>query len=174
MLATVCGDADESMDMVRLGRRHAQNTLTTEMISGSLFHGHAHEHNQLPDELVPWNRKSNNWNASSPSWVADLASTILGRISDEVSWRTQWDHEDHEGSVNHTTSGRVGRERWPWTAVATRSVDGSLGSWRETWWCGFATSGLPRGWQSLASQWEHPRIQGMIQAYFSSTLETWD
>ena len=32
--------------------RYAQNTLTTEMVSGSLFHDHADEHNQLPDEFV--------------------------------------------------------------------------------------------------------------------------
>ena len=60
MLAIVGGDADESMDMVRpeaeawrpIHSRYAQNTLTAEMISGSLFHDHADEHNQLPDEFV--------------------------------------------------------------------------------------------------------------------------
>ena len=60
MLAVVGGDADESMDMVRLGaeawrlmhRRSAQSTLTTEMISGSLFHDHADEHNQFLDDFV--------------------------------------------------------------------------------------------------------------------------
>ena len=54
------GDADETMDMVRLEAetwrlihsRYAQNTLTAEMISGSLFHDHADEHNQLPDVFV--------------------------------------------------------------------------------------------------------------------------
>ena len=60
VLAIVGGDADESMDMVRPGAeawrlihsRYAQNTLTTGMISGSLFHDHADEHNQLLDEFV--------------------------------------------------------------------------------------------------------------------------
>ena len=32
--------------------RYAHNTLTAEVISGSLFHDHADEHNQLPDEFV--------------------------------------------------------------------------------------------------------------------------
>ena len=66
MLAIAGGDADESMDMVRpeaeawrlIHSRYAQNTLTTEMISGSLSHDHADEHNQLPDELFPWTRRS--------------------------------------------------------------------------------------------------------------------
>ena len=60
MLAIVSGDADESMDMTRPGAeawrlthsRYAQNTLTAEMISGSLFHDHADEQNRLPDEFV--------------------------------------------------------------------------------------------------------------------------
>ena len=60
VLAFVGGDANESMDMVRPGAeawrlihsRYAHNTQTTEMISGSLFHDHADEHNQLPDEFV--------------------------------------------------------------------------------------------------------------------------
>ena len=60
VLANVGGDADESIDMVRpeaeawrlIHSRYAQNTQTAEMISGSLFHDHADEHNQLPDEFV--------------------------------------------------------------------------------------------------------------------------
>ena len=61
VLAIVEGDADESMDMVRpngaeawrlIHSRYAQNNLTADMISGSLFHDHADEHNQLPDEFV--------------------------------------------------------------------------------------------------------------------------
>ena len=61
VLAIVEGDADENMDMVRpygaeawrlIHSRYAQNTLTADMISGSLFHDHADEHNQLPDEFV--------------------------------------------------------------------------------------------------------------------------
>ena len=55
-LAIVGGDADENMNIVRkeaeawrlIHSRCAQNT--TEMISGSLLHDHADEHNQLPDE----------------------------------------------------------------------------------------------------------------------------
>ena len=51
-------DADESMNMVKPGTeawrlihsRYAQNTLTTDMISGSLLHDHADKHNQLPEE----------------------------------------------------------------------------------------------------------------------------
>ena len=52
VLAKVGGDADESMDMVRPEADEAQNTLTAEMLSGSLFHDHADKHNQLLDELV--------------------------------------------------------------------------------------------------------------------------
>ena len=60
MLAIAGGDADENMDRVTpeaeawrlIHCRYAQNTLTAEMISGSLFHDHADEHNQLPDEFV--------------------------------------------------------------------------------------------------------------------------
>ena len=60
MLAIAGGDADEGMDMVRPGAeawrlihsRYAQNTLTAETLSGSLFHDHADEHNQLPDKFV--------------------------------------------------------------------------------------------------------------------------
>ena len=56
MSAIESGDADENMNMVRTEAeawrlkhsRYAQNT--TEMISGSLLHDHADEHNQLPDE----------------------------------------------------------------------------------------------------------------------------
>ena len=57
MSAIESGDAVESMNMVKPGTeawrlihsRYAKNTLT-EMISGSLLHDHADEHNQLPDE----------------------------------------------------------------------------------------------------------------------------
>ena len=60
VLTIVGGDADESMDMVRpeaeawrlIHSRCAQNTLTAEMLSVSLFHDHADKHNQLPDEFV--------------------------------------------------------------------------------------------------------------------------
>ena len=56
MSAIESGDADESMNMVRIEAeawrlihsRYAQNT--TEMISGSLLHDHADKYNQLPDE----------------------------------------------------------------------------------------------------------------------------
>ena len=55
VLAIVGGDADENMDRVRpeaeawrlIHSRCAQNTLTAEMISRSLLHDHADEHNQL-------------------------------------------------------------------------------------------------------------------------------
>ena len=54
------GDADENVNMVRaeaeawrlVHSRYAQNTLSTQMISGSLKHDRADEHNQLPDEFV--------------------------------------------------------------------------------------------------------------------------
>ena len=58
VLAIVSGDADENMvrpeaEVWRpIHSRYAQNTLTTEMISGSLLHDHADEHNQFPDEFV--------------------------------------------------------------------------------------------------------------------------
>ena len=52
VLAIVGGDAEESMDMVRSEAEEAQNTLTAEMLSGSLFDDHADQHNQLPDEFV--------------------------------------------------------------------------------------------------------------------------
>ena len=60
VLAIVGGDAEENMDRVRpeaeawrlTHSRYAQNTLTAETISGSFFHDHADEHNQVPDELV--------------------------------------------------------------------------------------------------------------------------
>ena len=52
VLALVGGDADESMNMERLEAEEAQNTLTAEMLSGSLFHDHADKHNQLLDEFV--------------------------------------------------------------------------------------------------------------------------
>ena len=57
VLAIAGGDADETVrpeaEAWRLRHsRYAQNTLTAEMISGSLFHDHADEHNQLPDEFV--------------------------------------------------------------------------------------------------------------------------
>ena len=56
MSAIESGDADESMNMVRIEAeawrlihsRYAQNT--TEIISGSLSHDHADKYNQLPDE----------------------------------------------------------------------------------------------------------------------------
>ena len=55
VLAIVSVDADENMDRVRneaeawrmIHSRYAQNTLTAEMISGSLFHDRADKHNQL-------------------------------------------------------------------------------------------------------------------------------
>ena len=58
MSAIGSDDADESRNMVRpeaeawrlIHSRYAQNTLTKEMISGSLLHDHADKHNQLPDE----------------------------------------------------------------------------------------------------------------------------
>ena len=60
MLAIVSGDADENMDRVRpeaeawrlIHSRYAQDTLTSEMISGSPLQDHADKHNQLPDEFV--------------------------------------------------------------------------------------------------------------------------
>ena len=59
-VAIVGGDAEENMDRVRPEAeawrlthiRYAQNTLTAETISGSLFHDYADEHNQVPDEFV--------------------------------------------------------------------------------------------------------------------------
>ena len=92
VFAIVSGVPDQNMDRVRpeveawrlIHSRYAQNTLTAEMNSGPLFHGHADEHNQLRDEFAKADGRSR-WNASSPSWVADLAATILGRIPDEVS-----------------------------------------------------------------------------------------
>ena len=59
MLAIEGGDADENMNMVKPGteawrpthNRYVQNTPSTEMISGSLPHGRADKHNQLPEEL---------------------------------------------------------------------------------------------------------------------------
>ena len=58
MSAIESGDVDESMNMVRteaeawrlIHSRYAQNTPTTEMISGSFLHDRTDEHSQLPDE----------------------------------------------------------------------------------------------------------------------------
>ena len=59
VLAIVGGDADDSMDTVRpeaeawrLNSQTRRTLLTSEMISGSLFHDHADEQIQLPHEFV--------------------------------------------------------------------------------------------------------------------------
>ena len=91
VLAIAGGDADENMDRVRpeaeawrlIHSRYAQNTLTAEMISGSLFHD-----NQLPEEFVI------SMESKEQKQTEDLAGMqahhhelqiFLGRISDEVS-----------------------------------------------------------------------------------------
>ena len=59
MLANVGGDADESMDMVRPEAEEAQNTLTAEMLSGSLSTTTlTSTTNFLMSLLFPWNRRS--------------------------------------------------------------------------------------------------------------------
>ena len=74
------------------------------MISGSFPHDRTGEHNQIPDE------------SKEQKQTEDLAGIQahhheqLPRSLDEYQTKFRDDHEDHEGSVDHTTSGRVGRE----------------------------------------------------------------
>ena len=60
--------ADDNMNGVRpkteawrpIHSRHAQNIPSTELISGSVSHGRADKHNQLPDKIVDskeWKKK---------------------------------------------------------------------------------------------------------------------
>ena len=71
------GDADENMNMVRaeaeawrlVHSRYAQNTLSTQMISGSLKHDRADEHNQLPDEFVAPMDSKEHMLPPTPVWV---------------------------------------------------------------------------------------------------------
>ena len=105
VLATAGGDADESMDMVRpeaeawrlIHSRYAQNTLTAEMISGTLFHDHADEHNQLPDEFVV------SMESKEPKQTEDLAGTqahhhelqiLLPRSLDEYQTKFRDEHNE--------------------------------------------------------------------------------
>ena len=62
--------------------RYAQNTLTTEMISGSLSHDPADKHNQLPGESKKQKHTENQRHELQP---VDIRSLDY----DEVSWRTQ-------------------------------------------------------------------------------------
>ena len=86
VLAIVSGDDDESMDIVRpeaearrlIHSRYAQNTLTTEMISGSLFHDHADEHNKLPDEFVV------SMESKEQKQMEDLAGTQAHRHEQQI------------------------------------------------------------------------------------------
>ena len=66
--------------------RYAQNTLTTEMISGSLLHDHADKHNQLPDGSKEQKHTEDLAGIQAHHHEQqELASTIRGRVSDDVS-----------------------------------------------------------------------------------------
>ena len=118
MSAIESGDADESMNMVKPGTeawrlihsRCAQNT--TEMISGSLLHDHADKYNQLPDESPDESKEQKHTvNQQHELQPVDIRSL------DEYRTKFRDEHneitKDHEGTIDRTTSNRVGRESWP-------------------------------------------------------------
>ena len=124
--------------------------LTAEMISGSLFHDHADEQQPTswwvccfhgiegakskPEDLAG--------TQSSPSWAADLASTILGRIQtkfrdehNEISktMKDLWILQ-HQAELEE----KAGNEQQLHKEMSMVAQDNDA----KTWWCEFATRRL--------------------------------
>ena len=184
VLAIVGGDADESMDMVRPEAEEAQNTLTAEMLSGSLFDDHADQHNQLPDEFVV------SIELKEQKQTEDLAGMqahrhelqiLLPRSSDE--YQTKFRDERNEitktmkvlSIIQH--EGELEEESWneqqlrKELSMVAQDDDAEHGDGNSRQEAYQEDDDLKLRNESIQ---EYKELQEQIQAYFSSTAEILD
>ena len=192
VLAIVDGDADESMDMVRpeaeawrlIHSRYAQNTLTAEMISGSLFHDHADEHNQLPDEFVV------SMESKEQKQTEDLAGTqahhhelqiVLPRSLDEYQTQFRDEHNEITKTMKDLSitqhqaelEAKAGNEQHLWKELSMVAQDsdvnhGDVNSRQEAYQ---EEDNFKFRNESIQ---EYKELHEQIQVHFSSTLEILD
>ena len=186
MSAIESGDADESMNMVKPGpeawrlilSRYAQNTLTTEMISGSLLHDHADKHNQLPDE------------SKEQKHTEDLAGTqahhheqqiLLPRSLDEYQTKFRDKHNEitktmkdlsiiqHQAELEKKADNeQQWRRELSMVAEDNGAKHGDVNSRQAA---NQEDDNLKRQNENIP---EYKELHEQIQAYFSSTLEILD
>ena len=186
MWATVGGDADESMDMVRpeaeawplIHSGFAQNTLTTEMISVSLFHDHADEHNQLLDEFVV------SMDSKEQKQTEDLAGTqahhhelqiLLPRSLDEYQTKFRDEHNEitktlKDLSIRGEKAGNEQQLRKD-VLMVTQDNDAKHGDVNSRQEACQAYDNFKLRNENIQ---EYKELHEQIQAYFSTTLEILD